>query len=95
MADADAQAIGQHATRAKCWLELIAKFARVRELEGVCDGDERESSYRMSGEERTWNWDIQWMNGVLSRCLDALGIVRGSGRVQVRTRTTRCDSIQF
>ena len=32
------------------WLELIEKFERVRELEGVCNGDERESYYRMSGE---------------------------------------------
>lgn len=61
------------------WLELIEKFERVRELEGVCNGDERESYYRMSGEERTWGWDVQRMNGFLSRCLAALSIVAPEG----------------
>ena len=61
------------------WLELIEKFERVRELEGVCNGDERESYYRMSGEERTWGWNVQRMNGFLSRCLAALAIVALAG----------------
>jgi len=61
------------------WQELIEKFQRVRELEGVCGGDDRESYYRMSGDERTWNWDVQRMNGFLSRCLSALGIEAPAG----------------
>ena len=41
------------------WQERIEKFQRVRELEDVCGGDDRESYYRISGVERTWNWDVQ------------------------------------
>ena len=61
------------------WAALIEKFGRVRLLEDVCGGDARESLYRMSGEARTWQWDVQKMNGFLSRCLDALGIEAPEG----------------